>query len=157
MTTTSNTTLATNLMRIGTAALAVGALVGCGDPPTPSELRPGFTSIIGLPFDLCTGKGTVQGTLLLRNIGDTLVTIDSVAFEAAAGQESELSSFDAPVLDRKELLADDEAFVVFDYRVPGGVEQNATLVITSDADVKPRLEVPVATQELVPDTPPNCG
>ncbi len=129
---------------------------GCAER-VPSELRPGFDSLIGLPFDICTEEGQGAGSLLVRNIGDDTVKIDSVVFEAAVGQEGELSSFDAPEIDVESLLADDEALIQFFYRVPGGVEQNAVLVINSDAEKNPVLRVDVATQELiVTPRPASC-
>lgn len=138
---------------------AVLGLAGaCGEERVSSELRPGFDSLIGLPFDICTEEGQGAGSLLVRNIGDDTVKIDSVVFAAAAGQEAELSSFDAPEIDKTELLADDEALIRFFYRVPGGVEQNAVLVITSNAAENPELRVDVATQELIlEEKPASCN
>jgi hypothetical protein len=137
--------------------LAVPALLmACGER-VPSELRPGFDEMTNLPFNLCTEEGQGPASLLLRNIGDDEVTISGVAFVAVTGKEAELLSFDEPTLDVDSLLADETAFVQFDYRVPGGLAQHATLVITSDAAVNPKLEVPVTTLELVPETPPTCA
>ena len=132
--------------------------IACGEERVPSELRPGFDSLIGLPFDICTEEGQGAGSLLVRNIGDDTVKIDGVVFVAAEGQEAELSSFDAPEIDTNTLLADDEALIQFFYRVPGGVEQNAVLVISSNAAANPELRVDVATQELiVEEKPPSCN
>ena len=132
--------------------------VACGEERAPSELRPGFDSLIGLPFNICTEEGQGAGSLLVRNIGDDTVKIDSVVFVAAEGQEAELSSFDEPELDKDTLLADDEALIQFFYRVPGGVEQNAVLMISSNAAENPELRVSVATKELiVEEKPASCN
>ncbi|HEY1100721.1 MAG TPA: hypothetical protein VGF99_17400, partial [Myxococcota bacterium] len=78
-----------NLLAMTTTVLTAATLTACGAETQrgPSELRPGFTEIVGLPFDLCTEEGTVVGSLLLRNIGATAVEIDEVRFEAVAGEE----------------------------------------------------------------------
>ena len=133
------------------AASALALLSTACNERFPSELRPGFDEMIGLPFNICTEEGNAPATLLLRNIGDDDVTIESVAFEADPEQPDAVSSFDEPVVDTDTLIADTEAFVRFGYRVPGGLAQRAILVISSDAAVNPTLEVPVETQELVVD------
>ncbi len=130
------------------ALAALSTTTACNER-VPSELRPGFDEMIGLPFNICTEEGNGPATLLIRNIGDDDVTIESVAFEADPDQPDALSSFDEPVVDTETLLADTEAFVRFTYRVPGGLAQRAVLVIKSDAAENPSLEVPVETQELV--------
>ncbi len=119
------------------------AVVCAGCDRVPSELRPGFTSIIGLPFNFCTDLGSGPATLLIRNVGDNDVTIDRAEFRGAS-----VSAFDAPELDKTVLLSEEEGFVQFTYRVPGGVKQEASLVIVSDAEVNPELVVPVETQEI---------
>lgn len=136
---------------------SVGVGVGCVER-TPSELRPGFDELLGLEFNICTEEGEAPVNLLLRNIGDDEVTIASVAFVANPDQPDALSSFDAPTVDNTSLLAEAEAFVQFTYRVPGGLAQRATLVISSNAEVNPELSIPVTTQELVVDNKEEiCG
>ncbi len=131
-----------------TTCAALSTTAACNER-VPSELRPGFDEMIGLPFNICTEASVNPATLLIRNVGDDDVNIDSVAFKADPEQEAALSSFDEPVVDSDTLLADTEAFVRFSYRVPGGLAQRAILVISSNAAVNPELEVPVVTQELV--------
>jgi hypothetical protein len=141
----------------GAACASLGGTVGCVER-TPSELRPGFDALIDLAFNICTEEGTGPVQLLLRNIGDDEVTIASVAFVADPDQPDAVTSFDEPTVDNTSLLAEAEAFVQFTYRVPGGLAQKATLVISSDAEVNPELSIPVVTQELVVDNKEEiCG
>lgn len=145
------------VVMMGSACFGVLGVVGCGER-VPSELRPGFEELIDLPFNICTEEGNSSVNLLLRNVGDDEVIIASVAFSADDTQPDGVTSFNAPVVDDTTLLADGEAFVQFTYRVPGGLSQRARLVINSDAEVNPTLEVPVVTQELVvADKASVCG
>jgi len=138
--------------------VTMAACVSACEPRVPSELRPTFDEMINLPFNLCTEEGTGPATLQVRNIGDAELAIASVAFTASPDDADALTSFDAPEVDSTTLLADDEAFIQFTYRVPGGLTQRAVLVIESNAEVKPTLSVPVSTQELVVDNRDEiCG
>lgn len=133
-----------------TMALAVAALTGCVER-VPSELRPAISPMENLPVDICTEAALNPLPASVRNIGDDELTIASVAFAADPDQPDGLASFDAPSLDKTSLLAEEEAFIQFTYRSPGGVSQQAILVVTSDAAVNPTLEIPVSTSPITED------
>jgi hypothetical protein len=127
--------------------VAASGAVGCAER-VPSELRPGFDSLV-LDANYC-GVTLPPVELLLRNVGDDPVTISDVAFATVAGHEGDVDHFDAPALDQERLLADEAAFVRFTYATPGGTTRQVELVVTSDASVNPTLVIPTATIEFLP-------
>ena len=132
------------------ALSAFSLLSSCsGCERTPSELRPGFDSLV-LPSNFCSGENEPI-SLLVRNIGDDPVNLKSAVFEAVAGSDADLENFDDPAIEGDKLLADEVGFVRFTYRTPGGTGQKALLVIESDAAENPTLEVPVEATEFIPE------
>ena len=123
------------------------SVVGCVER-TATELRPAISPMTNLPVDICTEASLTPLAASVRNLGDDDIVIASVAFVADASQPDGLASFGEPVLDKTTLLGDEEAFIQFDYGSPGGVPQKATLVINSDAEVNPVLEIPVETSAV---------
>lgn len=132
--------------------------IGCG-PHTPTELVPTFTSLTGLPglppSDGCSGEDCCLEagwcldveTLTLRNVGSSTVTIESVAFKGGSDP-----AFKELQLSAMELGPDEQANVRFRYTTPTGAAQSGTIVITSDAEVNPTLEIGVETLPYTPRT-----
>ena len=134
---------------VGISIVGVGG-AGCSER-VPSELRPGFDSLV-LESNFC-GTELPAIELLVRNIGDDPVEIAGVSFEAVDGHDADLEHFSTPEVDKTKLLAEEEAFVRFTYTTPGGAGQQVNLVITSDAAVNPTLSIPTETVEFLPADP----
>lgn len=140
--------------------LPLGSLLlltlGCG-PTTPTELVPTFTSLTGLPGlppsdncgtdDCCLAAGWCLDveTLAIRNIGSTTVTIDSIAFSGDSAP-----SFKDLVISSNELGPEEQANVRFRYSTPTGAAITGTIVIQSNAEVNPTLEIDVETLAYTP-------
>lgn len=142
------------LSLVSSSALVFGGLVvvvgGCAER-VPSELRPGFDALV-LESNFC-GTELPAIELLVRNIGDDPVQLESATFQPVADHEADVDHFSAPELDETKLLAEEEAFVRFTYSTPGGIGQKVNLVITSNADVNPTLSIPTETVEFLPADP----
>ena len=144
-------------------------LGGCAcTETTPSELRPLIEAMVLLPSlaecsiatqDTDCGAGNpcnrVVGAIRVcqdptpqasqnfsvRNLGDKPVAIESVTFTG-----TDAAAFTEAQTDIAELFKDDVAAVRFVYFTADiFAALSATMVITSDAEANPSLEVPVST------------
>ncbi len=158
-------------MKLRTALLSLAApalFAGC---PGSSELVPFFESFEGLPglrpATECAGGGDdccladrwcldVQ-TLSVRNVGSRTVTIDSVSFEDTGDAPGGAAAFSRLEAEPRELDPGEQTSVRFRYTTPGGEAQAATLVILSDADVNPRLEISATTLAYTPPGENDAG
>jgi len=118
-------------------------LSGLLDPPAPGELSPLFTSIEGLPGYLDDADTPDPFEMPVRNIGEATVTVTGIHFEDLDGNAGESANFFDVENDTDTVEQNDQFILRFKWRTPGGVGQSALLVIESDAEVNPRLEVEV--------------
>ena len=136
-------------------AIAVMAVpfAGC-EEAVPTELEPFFTPILDLPGLPDGETGTFEMTI--SNTGSTDVNVDSVAIAEDPDAPGQDGSFGAE-LDSTTILADDEGNLRVTYETPGGEAQAAIIVITSDAEVNPTLEIPVNALAYEPPAPADGG
>jgi hypothetical protein len=141
--------------------------VGC-EETVPSQLRPLFDTVLlpGLPdpqcgepvLDCCFEEGTCEDvSFTVRNLGSAPVRVSGVSFEAVDGLEGDLDAFSDLVIDTPQIVQDDVAVIQFRYLTPGGLGRAAVIVVESDAEENPRLEVPVEATDFVPEPVDDAG
>ena len=152
--------------------LPLSLLLSACPERTPSELRPLFDSLENLPGlppetdcgadpNCCLEEGWCRDveTLTIRNVGDRDVHVAAVRIAELDGHAGEESAFSKATIDLGEgdaLGPDEQLIVRFRYTTPDGAGRSAKIVIESDAEVNPTLEIEVHALDYAP-LPPSDG
>lgn len=156
------------MKRLLSLALLSLPFVACA-PSDPTELVPTFDSLVGLPGlapeSACTGDDCCLAagwcldveTLSVRNVGSRTVTISSAELAAHDDDPDGVDAFSDLVISALEVAPNEQASLRFRYTTPGGDAQKAKIVIVSDAEVNPTLEVVVQTDAYTPPGEQDAG
>jgi hypothetical protein len=125
-----------------------GLLSGC-DPEEPGALRPSVTEVTNLPGYLIQPDDTPFAELILHNIGGTEVLIEDFTVEENADFPDGHNYFFDVDVGSTQIPSNVSTALRFSYQTPGGIGQQATLVILSDAEDTPKIEIPLASLDYV--------
>jgi hypothetical protein len=134
------------MMRSMLCLFALG-LSACADP-VPTELVPLAPSVLIRFVNYCGVPQQLDFSV--RNAGDGEVNVGAVSFVADPAAPADVANFTSVTADKQKVFGGESFFLRMVYATPGGLKQRAVLRIASDAEKNPQLDVPVETNEFLP-------